>query len=104
MGNFFGDKYDDIVLTDAKGKFIILDNNDGKLTRIPTIIADASGKPDTLHGYIQQLEIFDMDADGKSDLVIFDDSGEINILYGTVRNNSGKIEHIFTKKLIEDGL
>lgn len=44
-----------------------------------------------------------MDADGKDDIVTMDDSGEINILYGTVRNVAGKEEHVFTKKLIESG-
>ena len=45
-----------------------------------------------------------MDADGKTDIVTLDDSGEINILYGTTRYLNGKTEHIFTKKLIESGL
>lgn len=45
-----------------------------------------------------------MDADGKSDIVIMDDSGEINILYGAVRTIDGIQQHIFTKKLIESGL
>ena len=30
-----------------------------------------------------QLETFDMDQDGRLDLVISDDSGELNILYGS---------------------
>lgn len=45
-----------------------------------------------------------MDHDGKDDIVTMDDAGEINILYGTVRETAGKEEHIFTKKLIESGL
>lgn len=45
-----------------------------------------------------------MDHDGKTDIVILDDSGEINILYGTSRIIAGKKEHIFTKKRIEGGL
>lgn len=45
-----------------------------------------------------------MDADGKIDIITTDDSGEINILYGSTRVVSGKTEHFFTKKLIENGL
>ncbi len=45
-----------------------------------------------------------MDSDGKSDIVTLDDSGEINILYGTERTIAGKTEHFFTKHLIESGL
>lgn len=45
-----------------------------------------------------------MDADGKTDIITTDDSGEINILYGSTRIVSGKTEHFFTKKLIENGL
>lgn len=81
-----------------------MDNIEGKITRIPPIIINGSGAAEDIHGYIQQLEIFDMDHDGKTDIVTLDDNGEINILYGTVREVSGKQEHIFTKKLIENGL
>lgn len=63
-----------------------------------------TGASDSIHGYIQQLEVFDMDADGKSDIVTLDDSGEMSILYGTVRNVNGKQEHVFTKKVVESGL
>lgn len=45
-----------------------------------------------------------MDHDGKSDIVTLDDSGEINILYGTIREIAGKKEPVFTKKLVESGL
>lgn len=68
------------------------------------IIINESGVKDGIHGNIQQLEIFDMDADGKSDIVTLDDSGEMSILYGTVRETAGKKEHVFVKKLIESGL
>lgn len=104
MGDFFGDKHDDIVLVDAKGKLVLLDNTDGKFTRVSPIIVSENGGAESIHGYIQQLEAFDMDADGKTDIVTFDDSGEINILYGTVRDVNGKKERMFTKKLIESGL
>lgn len=83
---------------------MILDNILGKFTRTDPIIVNESGALDSIHGLVQQLEVFDMDADGKSDIVILDDSGELSILYGTVRTIAGKEEHIFVKKLIESGL
>ncbi|NCP76963.1 hypothetical protein GW830_02365 [bacterium] len=60
-----------------------------------------SGAVENLHGFIQQLELFDMDADGKTDIVTLDDSGEMNILYGTVTADG---KHIFTKHLVENSL
>ncbi len=104
VGNFFGDGYDDIVFADTKGKLLLLDNNQGKFSRVSPVILGTDGKSETIGGYVQQLEVFDMDSDGKSDIVMLDDSGEINILYGTVRDNAGKKEHIFIKKNIEKGL
>jgi len=36
----------------------------------------------TLSGAIIQAEVFDMDDDGKTDIVTLDDSGLIHIFYG----------------------
>lgn len=47
------------------------------------------------------MEIFDMDHDGRDDIVTLDDSGEINILYGEVTADGS---HVFRKHLIEGGL
>ena len=47
-----------------------------------------------------QLETFDMDRDGKLDLVISDDSGELNILYGSV-DSTGLY---FTKKTLDTNI
>lgn len=85
VGDFFGDAHDDIVLTDTRGKLVILDNIEGKFTRISPVIVNESGAPDSIHGQIEQMETFDMDADGKMDIITLDDSGEMNILYGTER-------------------
>jgi hypothetical protein len=60
---------------------------------------------DSIHGLVQQVEIFDMDADGKSDIVTVDDSGEINVLYGEVQKlNESQTRRIFRKYIIESGL
>lgn len=83
---------------------MVLDNIEGKFARIAPVIINGSGALEDIHGYVQQLEVFDMDHDGKTDIITLDDSGEINILYGTIRETAGKKEHIFTKKLIESGL
>ena len=89
MGDFFGDGFEDIVLTDAKGELVILDNNNGKLARIKATMYSESGSLDGMRGFIQQLKVFDMDNDGKDDIVLLDDSGEISILYG--RDGSGPV-------------
>lgn len=104
VGDFFGDAYDDIVLTDLRGKLVVLDNVSGKFSRATPLILNGSGAEEGLGGYIQQMEVFDMDADGKTDIVTLDDSGELNILYGTLRIVAGKTERFFTKKRIEKGL
>jgi hypothetical protein len=35
-----------------------------------------------LNGKITQAEVFDMDGNGSLDVVILDESGQINIMYG----------------------
>ena len=47
-----------------------------------------------------QLEVFDMDKDGKSDLILSDDSGELAIYYGG-SDTSGTL---FTKKVLANDL
>ena len=100
-------------MTDNRGKLIVIENRNGKFTRVPTkIYVGASGTgsvngmavPETevsLGGAIMQMEFFDMDKDGKMDLVISDDSGELNILYGTMTPNGGVA---FTKKLLDKNI
>lgn len=105
VGDFFHDGFQDIVLVDQKGKLVLLDNEDGKFSRKDPILYDQLGKTTALSGRIQQLEVFDMDHDGYDDIVTVDDSGELNILYGgTKRINDQRTDHIFTKKLIDNGL
>lgn len=69
-------------MVDQKGKLIIIENRNGKFVRTAPKIVGATGTPETVNGAIMQMEMFDMDRDGKMDLVISDDSGELNILYG----------------------
>lgn len=104
-GDFFNDDFEDIVLVDKEDRLVLVDNVLGKFTRKEPIILDASGSVTALAGRIQQLEVFDMDHDGHSDVITVDDSGELNILYGGVRvNNEVSTDYIFTKKLIDSGL
>ena len=69
-------------MVDQKGKLIVIENRNGKFVRISPKITGSNGSEETIAGAIRQLEIFDMDRDGNMDLVISDDSGELNILYG----------------------
>lgn len=82
VGDFFKDGFGDIALVDKGDRLVLLDNIEGKFTRKEPIILSASGNVTTLAGRIQQLEVFDMDHDGYSDLVTVDSAGELNILYG----------------------
>lgn len=53
----------------------------------------------SLSGSIIQAEAYDMDNDGKDDIVTLDDRGEIHIFYGSGTENTPS----FTKKFIGDG-
>lgn len=53
-----------------------------------------------LRGSIMQMESFDMDKDGKLDLVILDDSGELSILYGE-KDTTGLY---FKRKILDSGV
>ncbi|MBP8016521.1 VCBS repeat-containing protein, partial [Candidatus Gracilibacteria bacterium] len=100
VGDFNGDKFDDIAMVNNKGNLFILNNKAGKFTRIdPNIIDINTNKKTKINGKIQQLEVFDMDKDDKTDIVIVDDSGELNILYGSTINNG---ELVFQKKLVDN--
>ncbi|MDD2566021.1 MAG: VCBS repeat-containing protein [Candidatus Gracilibacteria bacterium] len=103
VGDFSGDNYDDIIFADSKGKIGFLQNVLAKFSRINPIILDVNTKKETqINGAIQQMEVFDMDNDGKSDIVIVDDSGELSILYGSSDKSDKK--QIFYKKILDDSL
>lgn len=91
-GDFFGDKYDDIVAVSSKGRLVVFENTGGAFTRIP---ASVNGEP--LTGRITQLKAYDMDADGRMDLVVVDDTGVLSVLYGTAGNT-------FTRVVVDRGL
>ncbi|EKE27248.1 MAG: hypothetical protein ACD_3C00233G0001 [uncultured bacterium (gcode 4)] len=99
-------RYDDIAFVDKNGNLGILDNELGKFTRIKPIILDiANGKETALNWAIQQLELFDMDNDGKTDIVTVDDSGELNILYWAWKEvDKHKWKLVFFKKMIDNTL
>lgn len=100
VGDFAGDGYSDIAAVTKRGELVILDNVEGKFVRKSAVVLDASDNPTHVRGKIVQLEAYDMDSDGKTDLVISDDSGELNVLYGKVLD--GKT--VFTKKVLDSDL
>lgn len=87
-------------MVDKNGKLILLDNIKGKFARTTPRIFDASGAPTTIKGAIMQLETFDMDKDGFTDIVVTDDSGELSILYGGTDGSGTR----FTKKVLATDL
>lgn len=100
VGDFAGDGYSDIAAVTKKGQLIILDNKEGKFTRKEAIVVDQSDNLTTLRGKVVQLESYDMDGDGKTDLVTTDESGELNVLYGKVLDG----QTVFTKKILDSDL
>ena len=79
IGDFRGDKFSDIIVLDSDGKISLINNNDSKFS--PQNISLSSGNAAPSH--IQQMKVYDMDADGKDDLVYLTSGGELGILYGT---------------------
>ncbi len=88
--DFSGDWYDDVVLLNKDREIIFLSNKQKDFKRTKTNI--------TFDGIINQIIWFDMDLDGKMDLVILDDAWDLYIFYGTSR------EAIFDKKLVDSWL
>jgi len=83
VGDFSGDNYPDIAGVTDRGKLFILENIEGRFERAdPEIFDLASGEVAEIRGAITSLHTFDMDRDGRDDLVTVDDSGELCILYG----------------------
>ncbi|PID87581.1 hypothetical protein CSB07_00690 [Candidatus Gracilibacteria bacterium] len=93
-GDFTGDSYDDIFFVGDDGEAYILNNVKKDFYRIS--LKNKLG----LSGKIIRAEVFDMDNDGKDDIVTLDDNGEINIFYGSgVEANPS-----FTKKIITSSM
>lgn len=100
VGDFAGDGYADVAAVTKNGQLIILDNVEGKFTRKDAIVVDDADNLTTLRGKVVQLESYDMDGDGKTDLVTTDESGELNVLYGKVLDG----QTVFTKKILDSDL
>ena len=81
IGDFRGDGYGDILTLDASGSFILLDNDLRKLTRTPIVIGDNISIPPP--SGVTQFQIFDMDHDGRDDIISLSERGKLSILYGT---------------------
>ena len=92
-GDFTGDWYGDIFFVSEKGQPELFNNNTKDFYRL-----DISEQL-SLSGAIIQAEVFDMDSDGKDDIVTLDDAGEIHIFYGGGNTSNPS----FTKKFVGDG-
>ncbi|MFK7780230.1 MAG: VCBS repeat-containing protein, partial [Candidatus Gracilibacteria bacterium] len=75
-GDFTGDGYDDIFFVNKEGEPYLLNNVNKDFSRYSLV------KQFDLDGRILIAKVFDMDNDGSDDIVILDDTGEINIFYG----------------------
>jgi len=90
-GDFTWDWYDDIFFINNKWKPFIFNNNIKNFTRI-----DLS-KNFNIDSRIVSVEKFDMDNDGKTDIITLDENGDIIIFYWWWSFN----KPFFTKKLID---
>lgn len=100
VGNFEGDRYDDIIMVDKNGKLLLLANHEGKFIRTDALLQNTDGSNVTLSGKITQLAVYDMDQDGLDDIVVGDDSGTISTLYSGKKNDS----LVFTRKIVDSSL
>ena len=91
--DFTWDGYDDIFFINNKGWAFLLNNIEKDFTRFS--LEDQF----SLDWTIIKTEGFDMDNDGKFDIVTLDDNGSINIFYWW----GSSISPNFTKKLISEG-
>ncbi len=96
-GDFRGDGYDDIVMADEDHVIFLLENTRGKFERRPLLVFDeGASAPRRFDVGVMQLQTYDMDVDGYTDIVTVDEAGELNILYG-------RADGRFDKKLIDSG-
>lgn len=93
VGDFTWDGYDDIFWVNSSGKPFLLNNTEKDFTRIDLKNNFA------LSWKIKQTRAFDMDKDGKSDIVTLDEEGDIHIFYGGGVSNNPE----FTKLLAWSG-
>ncbi len=88
-GDFFGDSYDDIFFVSDTGTPEMFHNDGKKLERI------SIQENFDLKGSVIQTTVFDMDRDGRSDIVTLDDAGEIYIFYGAWDTDNPRFEKSF---------
>lgn len=90
--DFDGNGYSDVFLVNTKGQPAIFMNDLKKYTRYDL------EEEFWLNGKITQAEVFDMDIDGKHDIVVLDESWQINIFFwvGWTQNPS------FQKRTVEE--
>lgn len=60
-----------------------MDNKERKLSRAEITIQSDSSLSIPVPSGISQYKIFDMDKDGRDDIVYLNENGEMGILYGT---------------------
>lgn len=89
-GDFFGDGYEDMILLSKNREIIVVSNTQKDFQRISHNIET--------EGNINQMITFDMDLDGKMDIVILDDLWNLYVFYWW--NTPGRFE----KKLVDTGL
>jgi hypothetical protein len=81
LGDFTGDRHADIITLDHSGSLLLLDNTTRKIRETPI---ELSGDGIAPQG-ITQLRVYDMDTDGRSDIVYLTESWELGILYGSAK-------------------
>lgn len=94
MADFQKDGFADIVALDADGKMVLLGNVNRRFAQQKITLSDGSEAP----SHMQQMQVYDMDADGRDDLVYLTTRGELGILYGTDTVGT------FEKKALDDSL
>lgn len=103
--DFSWDKFDDIVFVNNKWKIGILNNIKSKfIKQTPVILNEKWNQELSIDWQIEQLEVFDMDKDGKDDIVTVDDGWDLSILYWTSWDSRYPWQLVFNKKVIDNAL
>lgn len=98
IGDFVGDGYGDILGVNNSGSLILIENSERKLTRTDIQVLSGSNMSIPVPTGIAQYKIYDMDADGRDDIVYLTESGELGVLYGT------QTLGVFEKKILDSTL
>ncbi len=98
LGDFSGDGYGDILGVNNSGSFILIDNSERKLSRTDIQVFSGVNMSIPVPTGISQYKIYDMDTDGRDDIVFLTEGGELGVLYGT------KTAGVFEKKILDSTL